>query len=401
MKVLHILDHYLPLFSGYTFRSSYILKNQRDVLGLEPVVVTSVKQGPTDKAMEEFNGIKVYRTPVAGTDGKIPVLREWKQMRALQRSILAVAAKEKPQVLHAHSPVLNAWPAIWAARKLGIPAVYEIRAFWEDAAVDHGTTTEGSLRYRATRAFETRACFRADAVVTICEGLRKGLRERGLPKEKLFVLPNGVEADTFPPPPLDTALRSRLGLDGKTVVGFIGSLYRYEGLRYLLQAMPMLLAERPDMACLIVGGGYDGEEEELKAQAAQLGIADKVKVTGKVPHAEVNGYYSVIDVLVYPRIRSRLLETVTPLKPLEAMSMEKLVAGSDVGGIKELIEPGVNGLLFRADDPADLARVVLGALADPAEAGRLRKAARVHVREKRSWNTLIDAHRQVYDFLGL
>jgi glycogen synthase len=343
----------------------------------------------------------VHRTPVDGKDGKIPVLREFRQMRALKNAILEVAKKEKPQVLHAHSPVLNAWPAIWAGRELGIPAVYEIRAFWEDAAVDHGTTTEGSLRYRATRAFETRACFKADAVVTICQGLRTGLLERGLPEKKLFVLPNGVESDKFPPPPLDTALRARLGLDGKVVVGFIGSLYRYEGLRYLLEAMPMMLAKRPDMACLIVGGGFDGEEDELRAQAARLGIADKVKVTGKVPHAEVNAYYSLIDVLVYPRIRSRLLETVTPLKPLEAMSMEKLVVGSDVGGIKELIEHGANGLLFRADEPADLSRTVLDILANPAEMERLRKAGRVHVREHRSWNTLIAAHRRVYDYLGL
>ena len=401
MKVLHILDHYLPLFSGYTFRSSYILKNQKEVLGLDPVVVTSVKQGATDKAMEEFDGIRVHRTPVDGKDGKIPVLREWRQMQALKKSILEVAKKEKPQVLHAHSPVLNAWPAIWAGRELGIPAVYEIRAFWEDAAVDHGTTTEGSLRYRATKAFETRACFKANAVVTICQGLRTGLLERGLPEKKLFVLPNGVEADKFPPPVLDTALRARLGLEGKTVLGFIGSLYRYEGLKLLLESMPLMLAKRPDLACLIVGGGYDGEEEELKAQAARLGIPDQVKVTGKVPHSEVNGYYSIIDVLVYPRIRSRLLETVTPLKPLEAMSMEKPVVGSDVGGIKELIEHGNNGLLFRADDAEDLAGTVLGALDKPAEMDRLRKAARVHVREKRSWSNLIQAHRQVYDYLGL
>ncbi len=401
MKILHILDHYLPLFSGYTFRSSYVLKNQKNVLNHDPVVVTSVKQGPSDTPMEEFDGIRVHRTPVKGAPGRIPVLREYLQMKALEKSILAVAAIEKPKVLHAHSPVLNAWPAIWAGRKLGIPVVYEIRAFWEDAAVDHGTTTEGSLRYRATRALETRACFKADAVVTICEGLRKGLLERGLDKAKLFVLPNGVEADKFPPPALDADLRDRLGLKGKTVLGFIGSLYRYEGLKLLLDSMPLMLKTRPDLACLIVGGGFDGEEDELRAQAARLGIANQVKVTGKVPHSEVNGYYSIIDVLVYPRIRSRLLELVTPLKPLEAMSMEKLVVGSDVGGIKELIEHGSNGLLFKADDAADLAATVLGALDRPDEMERLRKAARVHVKDKRSWHKLIEAHREVYRFLGL
>jgi glycogen synthase len=400
MKVLHILDHYLPLFSGYTFRSSYVLKNQKNVLGLEPVVVTSMKQGATAIPMEEFDGLRVYRTPVDGKEGKLPVLREYRQMQALKKSILAVAAIEKPQVLHAHSPVLNAWPAIWAGKTLGIPVVYEIRAFWEDAAVDHGTTKEESLRYKATRALETRACFKANAVVTICQGLKQGLLERGLSKEKLFVLPNGVEADKFPPPALDLELQEKLGLKGKMVLGFIGSLYRYEGLKLLLEAMALLLPGNPNLRCLIVGGGYDNEEEELRTLSLALGISHAVIVQGKVPHEKVNGFYSLIDVLVYPRIRSRLLELVTPLKPLEAMSMEKLVVGSDVGGIKELIEDGVNGLLFKADDKEDLARVIRGILADPKRATAIGKMARPFVEKNRSWHTLIENHRLVYRYLG-
>jgi glycogen(starch) synthase len=402
MKVLHVLDHYLPLFSGYTFRTSYILKNQREVLGIEPVVVTSVKQGETPEPMKEFEGLRVYRTPIKpGVVDGPPVLREYRQMKALEARILEVAAIEKPDVLHAHSPVLNAWPAIWAGKKLGIPAVYEIRAFWEDAAVDHGSTTEGSLRYRATRAFETAACRRADAVVTICQGLRKGLLERGIPQKKLWVLPNGVDISSFPPPPLDTKLQAELGLAGKQVIGFIGSLYRYEGLRYLLDATAKLAPTLPNLRCLIVGGGYDGEEEELRAQAARLGIGDRVLVQGKVPHEAVSRYYSLIDILVYPRIRSRLLELVTPLKPLEAMAMEKLVVGSDVGGIKELIEDEKNGVLFKADDAEDLAATLAKLLGDPARMGTLGKLGRTHVREHRAWSKLISAHADVYRSLGL
>jgi glycogen synthase len=403
MKVLHILDHYLPLFSGYTFRSSYILANQAKMLGIEPVVVTSVKQGPTKSPMDEMDGVKIYRTPVV--EGKretsIPVLREFLQMKKLEKRILEVARIEKPAVLHSHSPVLNAWPAIWAGRKLGIPVVYEIRAFWEDAAVEHGSTYEGSPRYRATRAFETAACRRANAVVSICKGLNDGLLERHLPGEKLFMLPNGVDVGKFPPPALDTNLQEKLGLKGKQVLGFIGTLYRYEGLKLLLQAVAMLLPTYPNLRCLIVGGGYDNEEEELRNQARELGISHAVIIQGKVPHEQVSGFYSVIDVLVYPRIRSRLLELVTPLKPLEAMSMEKMVIGSDVGGIKELIEEGKNGLLFKADDKADLARVIAGVLDDTGKAASIGKASRDYVTQKRSWSVLIENHRKVYRYLGL
>ena len=77
----------------------------------------------------------------------------------------------KPHILHAHSYVLNAIPALRVGRRLGIPVVYEVRSFWEDAAVDHITTTEGSLRYRFTRWLENYALKRVDAVTTICEGL--------------------------------------------------------------------------------------------------------------------------------------------------------------------------------------------------------------------------------------
>ena len=75
-------------------------------------------------------------------------------MARLKAAILEVARKEKPDVIHAQSPVLNAWPALWAGRRLGLPVIYEIRAYWEDAAVMHGTTTEGSLRYGVTRRID-------------------------------------------------------------------------------------------------------------------------------------------------------------------------------------------------------------------------------------------------------
>jgi PEP-CTERM/exosortase A-associated glycosyltransferase len=400
MRVLHILDHYLPLFSGYTFRSSYILKNQREVLGIDPVVLTSPKQGDSASAMDEFEGLRVYRTP-AYRAPRLPVVREFKQMRQVEARILEVAAREKPAALHAHSPVLNAWPAIWAGRKLGIPVLYEIRAFWEDAAVEHGSTHEGSLRYRATRAFETSACRRADLVVTICEGLRKGLLERGIPATKLHVLPNGVDTAKFPPPQIDRALQRELGLEGKSVVGFIGTPYRYEGLAGLLRAVAALAGSLPDLRCLIVGGGYDHEEDELRALAKELGVSDRVIIQGKVPHERVTAFYSLIDLLVYPRIRSRLLELVTPLKPLEAMSMEKPVLGSDVGGIKELIEDGTNGALFKADDVEDMARAIRSLLSDPERLRRLGRQARVHVEAHRSWKGLIRAHEKAYRQLGL
>ena len=138
MKILHILDHSLPLHSGYTFRSQNIFKAQQQ-MGYTPVILTSPKHEESLKKntpeKEQINGFTYYRTgPTARSP--LPVVSELALMRALYQRIIQVADREHPDIIHAHSPVLNAIPAIRAARKRNIPAVYEIRAFWEDAAVD-------------------------------------------------------------------------------------------------------------------------------------------------------------------------------------------------------------------------------------------------------------------------
>ena len=402
MKALHILDHYLPHFSGYTFRSQYVLQNQAQVLGVEPVVLTSLKQGDSAESKTEIGGIRIYRTAGAGNPpawAKLPVMREYWQMRTLEKRILEVAALEKPQVLHAHSPVLNAWPALWAGRKLGIPVVYEIRAFWEDAAVDHGTSAEWGLRYRLTRAMETYAIKNVNAVTTICEGLRRDIIQRGIPSDKVTVIPNAVNIEDFSVGELaDAQLAQELGLDGKVVLGFIGSFYAYEGLDVLLKALPAMLAINPDIRLLLVGGGP--QDQALKEQAAHLGVADKIKFTGRVPHEQVQRYYNLADVLVYPRLRMRLTELVTPLKPLEAMAQGRLLVASDVGGHGELIEDDKTGVLFKADDPQALASKVLELIAKPERWTALRIAARQYVENERNWPVSVARYKKVYSKLS-
>ena len=190
-------------------------------------------------------------------------------------------------------------PATRVGRRLGIPVVHEMRASWEDAAVDHGTTTEGSLRYRLSRWLETQALRRADQVTTICEGLRSDIVGRGISPAKVTVIPNAVDVNAFEyDVPPDEALRNSLGLRGATVLGFAGSFYGYEGLDMVVAAMPRLLETFPELRALFVGGGP--QESALKAQVASLGLGDRVIFTGRVPHSEVHRYYNLIDVLVSP-----------------------------------------------------------------------------------------------------
>lgn len=395
MRILHVLDHSIPLHSGYTFRTAAILREQRK-LGWDTHHVTSVKHTAPGPLVEEVDGLTFHRTPwTPGAVDRVPVLRERAQMRALEARLFEVARELKPDVLHAHSPVLNAFPALNVGRRLGIPVVYEIRAFWEDAAVDHGTTTEGSLRYRATRAMETRAVQQVDAVTTICEGLRRDLVARGVPESKITVIPNAVDIDNFAfGVPGDDALRAELGLTGKRVLGFIGSFYAYEGLDLLLRALPAILQQAPDVALLLTGGGP--QEENLKKMTQELGLQEHVKFTGRVPHAQVQRYYSLVDVLVYPRHSMRLTDLVTPLKPLEAMAQGLLLVASDVGGHKELIRDGETGMLFRAGDADDLARSVLRLLSMQDRWPQLREAGRRYVETERNWTNSVARYRDVY-----
>lgn len=396
MRILHILDHSIPLHSGYTFRTAAILREQR-ALGWETFHLTSPKQGPTGTDVEDVDGLRFYRSPVpeAGPAG----INELRLMRATETRLEQLARELKPDVLHAHSPVLNAIPAIRVGKRLGIPVVYEIRAFWEDAAVDHGTTAEGSLRYRATRAMETWALKRVDHAFTICEGLRADIVARGIPSAKVSVIPNAVDIEGFQlSGDADPVLRHQLGLAGTTTVGFVGSFYAYEGLDLLLDAFPALLQKRPDLRLLLVGGGP--QEANLKAQAQQLGVVDKIVFTGRVPHSEVSRYYDQIDLLAYPRYSMRLTELVTPLKPLEAMAQGRLFVASDVGGHKELIRDGETGRLFRAGDPDALAAAIGDMLDHRERWPEMRAAGREFVEKVRNWKNSVANYVPVYDRLA-
>ena len=395
IRTLHVLDHSIPQHSGYTFRTVALLREQR-ALGWETFHLTSPKQGETSAPVEDVDGLRFYRTPAAtGTLAQLPIGKELGLMKQTERRLEEVASEVHPDIIHAHSPVLNALPAIKVARKLGIPVVYEIRAFWEDAAVDHGSTTEGSLRYRATRKLETRAIQQADHVFTICEGLRADILARGTPADKVTVIPNAVDTSSFNlASPPDARLLQKWGLTGKTVIGFVGSFYAYEGLDLLLEALPAIAEKRPDIRVLLVGGGP--QETNLRQQAARLGLKDVVMFTGRVPHQEVSRYYDLIDLLVYPRHSMRLTELVTPLKPLEAMAQGRIFMASDVGGHKELIRDGETGRLFAAGKVDSLVTTVGEMLDHREQWPAMRAAGRRFVEQVRNWKNSVANYDSIY-----
>ncbi|MFN9498464.1 MAG: TIGR04063 family PEP-CTERM/XrtA system glycosyltransferase [Erythrobacteraceae bacterium] len=399
-RVLHVLDHSLPLHSGYTFRTRAILKAQESH-GLEVRGITGQRHNCEAPAgggsPEEADGLTFHRTPRTPS-GPTPV-RELAEISALDAAIRGLAQDWRPDIIHAHSPALCGAAAQRAARALGVPFVYEIRAFWEDAAVGNLTGTPGSLKYRLTRALETRVVRAADAVFTICHGLRDDLIGRGIAPERIAIMPNGVDLALFGEPVArDDALAAQLGLAPDVpIIGYIGSFYDYEGVDDLIAAMSILRRTHPQARLLLVGEGP--MDAAWRAAAAALPEPDAVIFTGRVPHKQVERYYSLIDVLAYPRKAQRLTDLVTPLKPLEAMAQRKLVAASSVGGHRELITHGDTGTLFAPDDPAACA-AALGQLVG-ARAGweAMKDRAQAHVRARHDWAANVQNYLSVYHLL--
>ena len=388
LRILHVLDHSLPLHSGYSFRTLAILREQR-ALGWQTVHLTTPKQGAATALQDEVDGWLFHRTPSPEGTGLLA------QMRLTAARLEEVIRDTQPDLIHAHSPVLNALPSLQARRPRRLPVVYEMRASWEDAAVDHGTTVEGSLRYRVSRALESVALRAADQVTTICDGLRADIAVRGVPPERITVIRNAVDVSLFKfGAEPDADLRRSLGLEGATVVGFAGSFYGYEGLDLLIEAARQMLPRHPRLRLLLVGGGP--QESNLRAQAAAAGMQDRVIFTGRVPHADVQRYYELIDVLAYPRLPIRLTELVTPLKPLEAMAQGRMLVASDVGGHRELIRHGETGFLFRAGDPAALAAAIEDILVRRSLWPQVRMQARRFVEVERTWAASVACYRDVY-----
>lgn len=398
MKILHVLDHSLPNFSGYSFRSDYLLRAQR-WLGLSPSVITSPKHGDFTTAQETIEGIDYYRTqwPNFSQIQKVPMAKQMACVAVLAKEVKRLAAELKVDLIHAHSPSLNGLAVAQAAKELRLPWVYELRYYEEDAAVDRGKTRYNSLRYRLAQRLEQRALEQADCVTTISSALRSDLISRGIAAEKIFEIPNGVDILHFQPRQPDAALLARHNLTGKIVIGFIGSFYFYEGLEFLVDAVMEMLPQRNDLILLLAG---EGEAENLLKKRIPAQLSHHFIFAGKVPHQEAPRYYSVMDIVAYPRKRSRLTELTIPLKPLEAMAMGRVVVGSDVGGHRELFGYGEAGVLVEAENSQALAARLLRLAESETERHALVERAREFVLQDRDWETIVSRYIGIYKTLA-
>jgi PEP-CTERM/exosortase A-associated glycosyltransferase len=399
--VLHVVGHSSPHSQvGYTVRTDSIVRAQR-AAGLEPHVVTRLgfpwDQGVKDAAPFDVLGdVRYHRLRPAG---RTP-LRLDDRLAETVTAADRLAREIQPAVIHAASDYRNAAVALTLGEQLGVPVVYEVRGFWEETRLrEQGEGAEARECYVLHRERELDCMRRVDHVVTLAEVMRRELVARGVEAERISVIPNGVDENAFSELERDEALAEHLGIrPGEQVLGYISSLSSYEGIEYLIAATARLRRAGRQVRCLIVGDG--DVRAALEDQVEALGDPELAIFTGRVPHADVRSYYSLIDVFVVPRTAERVSQLVTPLKPYEAMANGRAVVASRVPALAEMVIDEVNGLTFHPEDDADLAAVVDGLLEQPARRQALGLSARTWVLANRTWSQNGAVYADLYRSLG-
>ena len=398
MKVLHILYQSLPQISGSSIRSRDILMSQKEV-GIDVVAVTA----PFQKSItseETLYGIKHYRTSVGGEDrisdkaksfGK-RALKFWGIFR-FYGQLKRIVRTEKPDVLHAHAMFFCGLPAIWLGRKFNIPVVYEIRSLW---MLKKQKSKQNLLRLSLERILyniEKYVARKASRVVVISDGLLSELVASGIPEEKIVVIRNAVNTglvEQF------TALESKgEQSNDRFHVGYIGTLTPHEGIDMLIDAFELFHQDHPKTKLLIYGNGI-----EKDSICEQLEDKQHAIYKGTLNPMEVYKGFEQLDVIVNPRYKNKLTDSVTPLKPLEAMAYGKIFIGSDVGGIKELVKEGQTGFLFQAGNKAELVRTLKKVYnLNRSNAEDLRATAKDFVRKQKSWLSNAALYKALYNTL--
>ncbi|GAA1485098.1 glycosyltransferase [Brachybacterium fresconis] len=302
------------------------------------------------------------------------------------KALLELAKQERPAIIHAASNHWNGLTAVKTARQLGIPSIYEVRGLWEVTRGSRNPEWAQSNMFKYIARMEADAAKGATRVFAITEALRDEMISRGVDGDKINIVPNGVDTSRFTPIPKDEELASQLGVAGKTVIGYVGSVLDYEGIELMLEAAEVMNRTREDFHVLIVGDG--AELERFQNYVEEHELEHVVTFTGRVPHEDVERYYSLIDITPFPRLSLPVCEMVSPLKPFEAMAMGKAVVSSDVAALKEIVTPGVNGYLHEKGSTESLIEQLTRLLDDPEHTRLIGAQARDWVVENRDWKLL-------------
>lgn len=404
-KVLNILAFSLPYTSvGYATRSHGLavgIKNAGwDIRPYTrpgfPYDFKTELEGQALPQQDEIDGILYQRLFDFNRKG----MNEVEYLHAAIAHYERIIRQEEPAVVHAASNYVTALPALIAARRLGVPFIYEVRGFWEITRSSRDEQFEHTAKYRFMQLFEALTARHADHVITITSAMQEELMARGVPEERIAIAYNSVDPQRFIPHPRNQALAQQLGIpDGIPIIGYVGSFVDYEGLDDLVIACTGLKADGYEFRLLLVG---DGDAfNDLKHQIEASGLTDKTIMTGRVPHEMVEDYYSLIDIAPFPRKPWEVCELVSPLKPYEAMALEKAVVVSGTRALCEIVNHEGNGLVFAKGETNDLQAKLAILLRDNAMQTALGKRARQWIKQERSWDVAGQSCIDIYTKLGL
>lgn len=312
----------------------------------------------------------------------------------------------KPEVVIAASAYISAFPALIAARKLGIPFIYEVRGFWEVTLMSRDLKYKDTDKFFMMKSLEKIISNSADHVFTLTGAMKQELIERGVNRSKVSVIPNSCFPERFQPISKNTLLAKEFNLPlNIPVIGYIGTFVDYEGLENLTEACGMLKARGIEFRLLLVGSENTSTKDKgpiakmIEQYAHKYDIEDWLILPGRVPHEQVEGLYSLIDIAPFPRKPWPVCEMVSPMKPLEALAMKKAVIVSSVEALQEMIIDGQTGLVFDKNSIIDLADKLQTLILDEDLRVRLGNNGREWVEKERSWEvTMSKAQIVIEDY---
>ncbi len=409
-KVAYVVSQCMPhTTSGYAIRT-HGLTSALNAKGYDVSVLarhsypvdrhdfrgTSVEEKTEiDNVTYNFTGIKKNQNTIDYAEVfNFTKLRKYESQ--LEKAIENYAVENKCAVLHSASNFVVGYANSRVAKKLGITSIYEIRGFWHLTQATKKEGYTGSDHYNLSERFEIETAKQSDYVFTITGALKQILIENGVQESKIHVLPNAVDRSKFTIMEKDKLLEKELGFQDSVVIGYVGSFVEYEGLDILLEACAMLKDNHGNMFKLLLVG--DGEVmQQLRRTVEFLDLQEQVIFTGRVPHDEVQRYYSLIDIAPLPRKALRVCELVSPLKPFEAMASGKVLITSSVQALAEIVDDGNTGLIFEKNDARDLATKLETVLLNANLRSEIGKNANKWILENHSWDVISERVTDIYD----
>ncbi|WP_137802683.1 glycosyltransferase [Kocuria sp. 2SI] len=388
--------------NGYSVRTQGVVSGMKEagsdvfVIGRSgyPWDIRSLENVPPRRRrhVSTIDGVDYVHLP----EGDAATMRADDYVQVAADSFVREARLRRPSLIHAASNFLNALPALIAARRLGLPFVYEVRGLWEVTEASKVPDWSETERYAWQARMEAFVASQADAVLAITQETKDELVHRGVPAERIELLPNGVDAQSFLPLPRDETYAKCHGLRTDVpVIGFAGSFVEYEGLEVLLQAANILRGRKVSFQIALAGGG--GVYPQLKEYKEGRKLGSRVRFVGRRPAGEIPNFLSCVDIVACPRQALPVTEMVSPLKPLEAFAASKPVVLSDVSPHRTLVgEHQERGLLFQPGSPKALADALQSLIEDVELRTAKGRAGRLWVVDERQWPDLSRKIRDVH-----